>query len=108
MQGRMPPNDVVDRVLSHPPPNVQLIPHDFPLGHLEKVADIAANRRREYAMEALRGLLIRHSGSEFLTEADCAKLTANAWNIARGMVTEEQTASQLDSLGKPPAQVSGQ
>lgn len=102
MQGRIPPDDVVDRVLSHPPPNIVMVPHSFPPSHLERMSDAVASRRREYATEALRGLLLRHTESSFMTEADCARLTTLAWNIARNMLVEEQTASQLDSI-KPSA-----
>jgi len=102
IQGRMPPEDYVTRVLQTVPPNITLVAHDYPLNIVQKLGQERSHRRRDYAMESLRSLLLRCNDPQLMTDRDLEKVSSQAWNLARFMMSEEQVAEQLDSI---PAKV---
>lgn len=98
MQGRLPPEDVVSRVLAHPPVDTELVPVEVSLDMLTHQARDKQQTLREYAFKAMEVLMVKHADGMEITDQQLERIAAKAWTMARCMMVEDTTAKQLNSL----------
>ncbi len=98
IKGTMPDQATVDHILAQGKGHVEL--HEFPFEVISQAAMARKERRRTSAFKALEAFL-HHAGDPLLLrDADLDKLVTKAWHVAALMESQDDVASQLDSLGK--------